>query len=83
MLLARNALLAAIIALVVVAGTQGFSQLEQPSVQRFDESPVSPGAALRLYSVESWSDGTLGNHRARVQLRAKLGTGLVAWAHVQ
>lgn len=39
-------------------------------------------ASLSLYSIESWSDVSLGNHRALLQLHATLDSQTTAWAHV-
>lgn len=50
--------------------------------QTFVFAPVSPAAALGLYSVHHWKDKSLGNHRARLTLTALAGPGAIAWAHV-
>ncbi|KAL1519122.1 hypothetical protein AB1Y20_003386 [Prymnesium parvum] len=37
---------------------------------------------LVAYSVEPWSDASLGNHRAKLLFTGAVGAGSVAWAHV-
>jgi hypothetical protein len=60
---------------------QASSQRASPDVQ---DQPTSSAAAtaLGLYSVETWSDVSLGNHRALLQLHAPGGLGSIAWAYV-
>ena len=78
-----------LVLLVVLAGAHTFHQLPNSHrasdrlTQQVPQAATTPAAQLGLYSVEAWSDASLGNHRARVQLSAVLGPGVVAWAHVQ
>ena len=84
-------ILVALVFLVILAGAHTFHQL--PSSQRASDRltqsehvtqhATTPVAQLGLYSIESWKDFSLGNHRARLQLSAVLGPGVIAWAHVQ